>query len=70
MTIMKAIEGDHTHRPISYAELAILDVMFRRKVVTQHIRFESLTQREIALLDYIEQYYEGIDCPTININAI
>lgn len=70
MTIMKAVEGDHTHRPISYAELAILDVMFRRKIVTQHIYFESLTQREIALIDFIEQYYEGIDYPNINLNAI
>lgn len=67
---MKAIEGDHTHRPISYAELAILDVMFRRSIVVHHIRFDSPTQREIALLDYIEQYYEGIDYPMININAI
>lgn len=70
MTIMKPISGEHTHRPISYTELAILDVMFRRKAITQHIRFGSLTQREIALIDFIEQYYEGEDYPTININAI
>lgn len=67
---MQPISSEHTHRPISYKELAMLDVMFRRRIITQRVIFASMTQRELALLDYIEQYYEGVDYPVINLDAI
>lgn len=37
MTIMQPISSEHTHRPISYKELAMLDVMFRRRIITQRV---------------------------------
>lgn len=56
-----------SQRDVSYGELSMLEELFNEQVKKTGVEFTDDEQRDEARFDFVQQYIEGNDNPTIRV---